>query len=206
MNTSPTIPVGYWQDANGSLIPVNKIKSVDKERHRVVTELCEQAEAESARLFGFKGAAMQAVNDFVDSSLSAYGVSLGGKKGNVMLHSFDGRYRIIRAMQEHISFDERLQAAKLLIDECVRTWSKGSNDNIKVLVNDAFQVDSAGKISTARVLGLRRLEIADEKWLKAMQAISDSMRVSGTKPYVRFYKRHDESGEYLPISLDVAAL
>ncbi|MGE0333192.1 MAG: DUF3164 family protein [Ramlibacter sp.] len=204
--TTPTIPAGYWQDANGNLIPTSKIKDVDKRRHKTVTELCEQAKAESARLVGFKTTAMQTVNDFVDASLAEYGVTLGGKKGNVMLTSFDGRFKIVRAMQEHIAFDERLQAAKLLIDECVRTWSKGSNDNIKVLVNDAFQVDSAGKISTSRVLGLRRLEIQDPKWLQAMQAIGDSMTVSGTKPYIRFYERDDASGNYFPISLDVAAL
>ena len=35
---------------------------------------------------------------------------------------------------------------------------------------------------------------------------SESMRVSSTKPYVRFYKRDETTGEYLPISLDVAAI
>lgn len=199
------IPKGYWQDASGALIPLSKIKEVDKDRSKTVEELCTQAKAESARLVGFKVAAMQAVNDFVDRSLSAYDVKHGGAKGNVTLVSFDGRFKIIRQMQATITFDERLQAAKLLIDECIQAWSKGSNANIKVLVNDAFQVDSAGKISTGRVLGLRRLEISDEKWLQAMQAIGDSMRVASTKPYIRFYERDDASGDYMPINLDVAA-
>ena len=83
---------------------------------------------------------------------------------------------------------------------------QGSNANIKALVNDAFQVDQQGKISTGRVLGLRRIEIQDEKWLRAMQAIADSMQVASTKPYIRFYERDDASGEYCPITLDVAAV
>lgn len=202
--TTP-IPSGYWQDASGNLVPISKIKDIDKDRSKTVADLCEQAKLESARLVGFKVATMQAVNDFVDRSMAAYKVKHGGNKGNVTLVTFDGRFKVIRQMQPTIVFDERLQAAKALIDECIQNWSKGSNVNIKVLVNDAFQVDSAGKISTGRVLGLRRLEISDEKWMLAMQAIGDSMRVASTKPYIRFYERDDATGDYIPINLDVAA-
>ena len=205
MTATIDIPKGYWQDASGNLVPISKIKSIDKDRTKVVTELCEEAKKASAALFAFKTTAMQAIIDFVDRSLAEYDVKAGGKKGNITLHSFDGRYKIVRQLQEKIAFDERLQAAKLLIDECIQGWSKGSNVNIKVLVNDAFQVDSEGKISTGRVLGLRRHDIKDEAWQRAMTAITDSMRVTGTKPYVRFYERDDHTGEYIAINLDVAA-
>lgn len=204
--TEKTIHPGYWEDANGALIPTSKIKEIDKDRHRVVTQLVEQAKVESSRLMAFKTTAMQDVNDFIERSLKAYDVKHGGKKGNVTLISFDGRYKIIRQMQESIVFDERLQAAKALIDECIQTWSKGSSLNLRVLVNDAFQVDQQGKISTSRVLGLRRHDIDDEKWVMAMKAINDSMQVASTKPYIRFYERDDRSGDYFPVSLDVAAV
>lgn len=205
------IPAGYWQDAEGKLVPVAKIKDIDKLRHKAVTDLCEQAKLASAQLAGFKLAAVEAVDNFVATSLELYGAGgggkkIGGKKGNVSLTSFDGRYQIKRAMADTIVFDERLQAAKVLIDECITGWSKGSNANIKVLVNDAFQVDKQGNISTGRVLGLRALAIEDAQWLQAMQAIADSMKVVSTKAYVRFYERDEASGEYQPINLDVAAL
>ena len=204
--TEKTIPHGYWEDASGALIPISKVKQIDKDRSKVVIDLCEQAKAESARLMGFKTTAMNAISEFIDRSLAEYDVKHGGKKGNVTLTSFDGLYKIVRQMQETISFDERLQAAKALIDECIQSWSKGSSANIKVLVNDAFQVDQQGKISTGRVLGLRRLDIVDEKWLQAMRAISDSMNVASTKPYIRFYERDEATGKYFPINLDVAAI
>jgi hypothetical protein len=200
------VPPGYWESAEGTLVPITKIKQVDKDRTKVVSELCEEAKKVSAALFAFKTTATQAVVDFVDRSLQDYEVQHGGKKGNITLVSFNGQFKIIRQMQATITFDERLQAAKLLIDECIQGWSKGSNANIKVLVNDAFQVDQQGKISTSRVLRLRRLDITDEPWQRAMQAISDSLKVSGTKPYIRFYERDDHTGEYQAINLDVAAL
>ena len=73
------------------------------------------------------------------------------------------------------------------------------------MVTDAFQVDKSGKINTARVLGLRCLEIHDPDWQKAMQAITESIQISGSKQYLRFYER-DEQGKYHQIPLDVAAL
>lgn len=69
-----------------------------------------------------------------------------------------------------------------------------------------LQVDKQGSVNTARILNLRTLKIDDEKWLRAMQAISDSMKVASTKPYIRFYELDERSGDYVPISLDVAAL
>lgn len=208
MTTETEVPRGYWKDAKGSLIPVAKVQEIDKDRSRTVEALCEAAKQHRASMASFKERAMLEVADFVVRSMEEYGVkrAAGKGKGNITLISFDGRYKIIRATQESIIFDERLQAAKALIDGCIQVWSKGSNGNIKALVNDAFQVDSVGKISTSRVLGLRRLNIVDEDWQKAMKAIEDSMQVASSKQYIRFYERNEATGEYLPINLDLAVV
>jgi hypothetical protein len=205
MTTNTETKKGYWEDASGSLVPEAKIKPIDKARHACVSELCAGAKSMSSAILAFKLIAIERVQAFIDESMQAYDAKLGGKKGNVTLVSFDGRYKIQRAVAEHIVFDERLQAAKSLIDECIVEWSKGSNANIKVLVNQAFQVDKQGQVNTGRVLGLRSLEITDERWARAMQAISDSVKVTGSKTYFRFYER-DDNGEYQPINLDVAGV
>ncbi len=205
-NQDQPIPKGYMKNAAGALVPEAKVKPIDKLRTMVTTSLCEEAKKLNAHMAGVKLEAMRMIDEFLEQSLKEYDVKHGGKKGNITLVSFDGRYKVVRQMAENIVFDERLQAAKVLIDECIHVWAKGSNANIKVLVNDAFQVDREGKISTSRVLGLRRLDIKDETWTRAMAAISDSMNVASTKPYVRFYERDDRTGEYVAISLDVASL
>lgn len=203
--TETTIPKGYWEDAKGALVPVDKIKPIDKARDKSVKTMIDQAKKLAEAIAMFKAAAMAEVTNFMDLSASEYGVELGGKKGNVTLTSFDGRYKVIRAIAETIAFDERLQVAKALIDERIHEWSKGSNANIKALVNQAFQVDQQGKVSTGRVLGLRTLSIDDPQWKRAMDAISDSMKTVSSKSYIRFYERDDASGEYRPIALDVSA-
>ena len=206
MATENTIPPGYWKDASGNLIPESKVKDIDKLRHQVVTDLCTLAEHARDGLAAFKLHAMQEVAALVATSMEQYGVKSGGEKGNVTLTSFDGKYKLVRQMQDRIVFGEQLLAAKALIDECVQAWSKDANDNIRALVNHAFQTDKEGKINTGRVLGLRSLDIQDEAWKQAMQAIADSTKTASTTPYVRFYERDEGTGEYKAISLDVAAV
>lgn len=200
------IPEGFWKDAKGCLVPESMIKPIDRTRDELARDLGLRAKAMSASLRDFKTTVFNEINAFVDLSAEQYDVKLGGKKGNLTLYSFDGAIKIQVAIAEHMVFDERLQAAKHLIDECIIDWSQGSRDEIKVLVQSAFQTDKEGKINTGRVLALRRLDIRDEKWQKAMQAISESLQVVGSKEYIRFYERVGDSDQYQPISLDLATV
>ena len=203
---TPTLPPGYWQDASGNLVPDSKVKDVDKVRHELVVNMCQQAQVLREQLAAFKLASMADVAAFVSMSMETYGVKSGGNKGNVTLTSYDGKYKLVRQMADRIVFGPELMAAKALIDECVHVWAKEANDNIKALVNHAFQTDKEGKINTGRVLGLRRLDIRDAKWQQAMQAIADSMQTASTTPYIRFYVRNDTTQNYTAIPLDMAGV
>ena len=85
-----------------------------------------------------------------------------------------------------------------------KAWSAGSRPEIHALINNAFQVDKAGKINTGRVLGLRRLDIHDARWQDAMRAIGEAVQVVGSKSYVRVYERIGDSDQFRAIALDVA--
>lgn len=183
MNQVVDIPFGFKQDAKGRLIPEAQIKPIELERDDLTKDLIEEAKALQIQMQAFKRKAFADVAAFIQLSAEQYDIQLGGNKGNVTLLSFDGTYKIVRQNQDSIRFDERLAAAKALIDDCIQSWSEGSNSYIKILVNDAFQVDKEGKISTGRVLSLRRHDIQDERWQKAMQAISDSIMVTDSKNY-----------------------
>lgn len=206
MTKPQEIPAGYRQDGSGRLIPEAMIKPIDLTRDALVIELVNKAKATNDVLREFKLGAAADIEAFVDLSLEQYQTKVGGKKGNITLFSFDGKFKIQIAIAEHIAFDERLQAAKALIDECIISWAKGSSPEIQTLVQDAFQTDKEGKISTGRVLALRRLDISDEKWQMAMKAISESVQVVGSKEYIRFYERVGNTDKYQPINLDFAAV
>jgi hypothetical protein len=199
------IPEGYMQDAQDRLVPVGSIKDVDKARDSLVREIAGRALALREAMKGFRDDVMGDVAAFVQLSAEQYGAKVGGDKGNLTLTSYDGAFKIQRQVSETLVFDERLQAAKTLIDECITEWTEGSRDEIRALINDAFQVDKEGRINTGRVLSLRRLKIEDGRWHSAMQAVSDSLQVAGSKAYIRVYARRGD-GKYEPIALDLAAL
>lgn len=195
----------YMQDAAGSLVPMANIRPIDMNRHELVMEKIAKVKTLQKQLHDLKYELLDDIGAFVELSAERYGVKLGGKKGNVTLASFDGRFHITRQISEHLVFDEGLQAAKALIDECLRSWTEGSPTELRALVDHAFQVDKEGRINTGRILGLRRLSITDERWMRAMAAISDSLQVTGSRSYVRVYER-DAHGKTQVISLDMATL
>ncbi len=206
MNHESTAPDGYMRNAAGHLVPQEMVKPIDRARDDLVRELHQRAKhfSDAARIF--KEGVFADIEAFVDLSAEQYGVRRGGRKGNVTLLSFDGSIKIVRAMAENITFDERLQAAKALIDECFTDWTSDARPEIKALIDRAFEVDREGNIRTGAVLALRRVNIEDERWRRAMSAINDAVQVIGTKAYVRVYERVGDTDKWEPIPLDVAGV
>lgn len=200
-----TIPAGYRADARGNLVPEKNIRPIDQARDGLVGELAAEAKKLNALLAAFKLRAHADIAAFVQLSAEQYRVAVGGKKGNVTLIAFDGRFKIIRQIQESIRFDERLQAAKALIDACLIEWTEDASPEIRAIINDAFRMDQQGNIRTGQVLSLRRLQIDDDRWQRAMLAIGEAVQVVGSKSYVRVYER-DDKGKYQPITLDMAGV
>ncbi len=198
------IPEGYMKNPEGALMPVDKVKPEHRLEDDTVRRLISQAKAVSAELSKFKDIATGDAQTFRAMVAEKYGAKKGGAKGNMTMRSYDGALMVQVQVSDTIDFGVELQAAKELIDECIADWSEGSNDNIKVLVNDAFRVNKERNIDTGRVLGLRRLDIKDPKWLKAMDAISDAVRVTGTRSYIRFYETNAK-GVRQAIPLDLAS-
>jgi hypothetical protein len=199
-----TIPDGYKQNAVGHLVPIEAISELDKTRDELVMELVAKAKDVNGVLTKTKADMMADIGAFVELSAEKYNAKVGGNKGNVTLLSFDGRFKVVRSVQDTMVFDERINTAKAKVDQCIHNWSQGSRVEIKALIEHAFQVDKQGNISTARVFGLLRLDINDPSWLDAMKALRDSIQVVASKSYVRVYERESSDADYKPIALDIS--
>jgi hypothetical protein len=200
-----TIPEGYKRNAIGHLVPIEQIDEIDRLRDDFVRKAVGQAATVSETLASYKAQLSGDMQAFLDLSSEKYQVKSGGAKGNVSLMSFDGRYKIIREIAERLDFDERLQAAKALIDECLREWTKYAGSEVRTLIEDAFQVDVKGRINTKRILSLRKLKIEHPTWQQAMVAIGEAVTVTGSCTYYRIYKR-DENGKYHQLNLDFSGV
>ena len=201
-----TVPEGYKQNAAGHLVPLANISEQDQLRDQIVTALVPKAIALQKELKAFKALALKDISELIQIAGERYGINLGGKKGNVTLYSYDGRYKIIRAFRELLTFTEELEAAKALIDSCLARWTEGANDNIRAVVGQAFRTNTQGEIKTGKILELMRLDIKDEEWQRAMTALKDALQSTGTAVYVRLYERIDDTDQYRSIPLDIAAL
>lgn len=197
-------PALYRKDHRGAYVPIEQVRDIDLARDELVKEKAVKIEAAQAGLKALRDELMADIAAFVQLSAERYGAKIGGDKGNITLMSFDGVYKLRRATSESMSFDEGLHAAKALIDECLEEWSKDTGP-LRAIVEQAFDVNKEGRINTNAILSLRRHNIDDERWQRAMQAISDSLQVQDSKAYVRLYKR-DKTGKYVAVPLDMSAL
>lgn len=202
----PHIPEGFMQNAAGHLVPADQVREQDLLRDALVNDLTPKAIALHTALAEFKTAALQDIDDLVAIAGDRYGVKLGGKKGNVSLTSYDGRYKIQRAFREVVAFTEEIEAAKELIDRCLKRWTEGANQNVSAIVSQAFRTNSKQEIKTGKVLELMRLNIEDEEWQLAMQALRDALQNVGTAVYIRIYERIGQTDQYKPIPLDLASV
>ncbi|HBK4588528.1 TPA: DUF3164 family protein [Klebsiella michiganensis] len=195
----------YMKDRKGRLVPISQISDYDLAMDSFVREQVSAAKIKRDELSEFKRRAFDECYAWLDLVAEKYGRTRGGAKGNVTFSSFDGSEQITIRVQETLTFGPELQIAKDLFDECVTEWSKDANVNLRAIVSDAFQVDKEGKLNTGRILSLRRVKIQDERWIKAMDAISESLQVAMSKTYINFREK-DKSGKLVNIPLDIAAI
>lgn len=195
----------YLEDAQGRLVPLKLVNKVDLERDKLVRKLVEEGAKISAELTDYKRRALEACAAFVERSAKEYETTLGGEKGNITLSSYDASVRLTLATHERLHFDERLQVAKKLVDECIKKWAKGTRAEVRALITDAFKVDRKGRLDTGRLLSLRSLDIKDDQWRQAMAALSDAVTVSRSQQYLRLQRRRDDGG-YDPIPLSLASV
>lgn len=202
---SPEQNPDYMKDAKGRLTPKHMIKPQELLEDQTVRKIIEEyARPLSAQLDRFLGHTFEDVATFMDILAEQYNATRGGKKGNVTLTSYDGCLKVIVQVQDTLTFGPELQIAKVLFDECITAWSADANDNIRALVGHAFQVDKQGQINREALFSLRRLDIKDDSWKRAIQALNDSIRTQGSKQYIRFYERAQPNDAWKAITIDLA--
>ena len=179
----------YRKDARGAFVPEESIRALDLLIDGEVRKIIGFARALSAQIARFRGHTFDDIGSLQALVAQEYGAPLGGQKGNITLTSFDGLMKVQVQVQDQLDFGPELQAAKRLVDECLTDWASESRAEIRALVTRAFQVDQDGRINRAEIFMLLRVEIEDERWTRAMQAVRDSIRVIGSKTYVRFADR-----------------
>jgi hypothetical protein len=195
----------YMRDAKGALVPLSLVKPQHSLEDELVRKVFGFAEELSGQITRFKAHTFEDVASFQSLLEQHYGARAGGAKGNVTFQSYDGTRKVQVQIADQLSFGAELTVAKKLVDECLIEWGAESRPEIRALVNRVFSVEKEGQINRGELFSILRLDIPDERWQRAMDAIRDAIRVVGTKAYVRFYKRDAADGPWRAVSIDLAA-
>ncbi len=194
---------GRWINPTGEAVPSAYVPKTDKLRDATVERLIKEARQINDRLTKFRLKAFAAIEKYLTQVQEIYGVDQRTKQGNKQLSNFSNTLKVDLQVNKYITFDDKLSLAKSLIDKCLTNWSEGANQKLKIVVMDAFRVDKRRQLDKAKILGLRKLNIQDADWKKAMTIIADSITVIGKREYIRFWQKNQQ-GEYETISLDIA--
>lgn len=209
----PALPPGvqeingrqYLEDAKGKLVPVDLVKPADRLEDEMVRKVMGFAEDLNAQIARFLGHTMEDIGSLVALLDQEYGVAKGGAKGNATFTTFDGLMKVQVQRADLVEFGPQLQSAKKLIDEYLNELTSDSVPEIQTIITRAFNTDKEGQVNKAELFRLRRLDITDERWTRAMAAISDAVRVIGSKEYVRFYRRDRQDARWAAVTIDLAS-
>ncbi len=193
-------------DAQGQSVPVSYVKPYDRERDRVARRIGKRFQDANAYLARVKAATLADI-----AGLQAFGIKdgagLGGAKGNVQFTSFDAQIRVRLDARTMVEFDDRFRQAQELIFEYADELAGATGEqDIVTIIRAAFKPNAGGMLARSRVMGLFRLNIKAEKWLRAMDLLKECQFVKCGKTYLYVETRNTASGDYEMIPLDIAAI
>jgi hypothetical protein len=194
----------YMRDAKGNLVPLENVKPQHKLEDETVRKIVGYAEELSAQISRFRNHTFADLLSLTALLAQEYDSQKGGKKGNTTFQTVDGCRKVQVQVSDFIDFGPEIQIAKSLIDECLNEWAADSRPEIRSIVTRAFNTDKEGQINKSEIFMLMRLEIEDARWQRAMTALKDAMRITGSKSYVRFYRRDQPDADWQAITIDLA--
>lgn len=199
---------GFWINGRGEAVHKDMIKANEQLRDELVERFIEAAKNLSGLIAVFKTEVNEQVDGYFNLLLQNYNLDekAKSKKGNLQLENFSSTAKIEIRVSELLTFDEKLQVAKMKIDEYLKEATKDASVEIQTLIMKAFEVDKKGNIDSKKIFALKSYEIRDPRWLEAMEIIDESKQVSSTKSYIRFYVRENTDQDWQIVPLDIAGV
>ncbi len=194
---------GNWLNSQGNPVAASYVTPRDKKRDAMVERLVKKALACQQKI--------AALRREVDEEFEAYMNYVATKHnmqpnpgGNQQFTNFSGNKRVSVKRQGYIDFNEDINLAKQVIDGCLEKWSEGGNNNLKVVVFDAFKVDKKNQLDKQRILDLRNYNVKDKDWDKAMKLIDSAIYIASRKDYAGFQIREGKNQPWRTVPLDIA--
>jgi hypothetical protein len=193
---------GDWLDYKDRPTPQRFIEKTVKRRERAIDKMFGGAENISSRMLQLKLKVVKTFDDYLNYLAEQNDASwMSNSKGNISLTNFDHTRQVVRKNATRIEYDENINLAKQVADDFLREQSKGAPANLRVLVNEAFEVDKKGRVSPDRIEWLARIQIKHAKWQKFQELVAKSRAIAGSKVYYTLRHRETATDEWQTIKL-----
>lgn len=200
------IPPGYVMDAKGNFIKEGNMKDEQREEDALVNTLFPRAMALHDEIAMFKYDAMKAVEDVVRKLVTDYGIKRFEKiKGNVAFTTFNGKYRVERAIQEKIEYNATIEVARQTFDQYVEVLEQQSGSDAKAFIQAAFSMKD-NQFNVAKLVDLCNKNIDHPLYKKATTALREALFVGSSKAYLRFYIRNEQDDSWTAMPLQFSSI
>jgi len=196
---------GNWKDPRGKVVPPEHIPAMTKKREYTVERIVKDALNLEKKMVASKKKALAKILDYMAKLQDAKGVK-ANSKGNITLTSFDGSKQVELAMDDIITFNEEFPLAKAQIDLCLRKWATNANQALVAVVEQAFNVDKAGRVNKQAILKLRQIKVKDADWRKAMQLLVESIEIKGSRQYLNIRVRDNATAKFRTVKLNFSSM
>ncbi|MDR1975573.1 MAG: DUF3164 family protein [Campylobacteraceae bacterium] len=199
---------GWWFNYRGDAVHPDLIKADEKLKDELVEKILARAIEERERIAQFDKWVDESAGSFMSLLMDVYGIDAKRqtKKGNLTLENYSKTAKLEIRAQDSVTFDEKLQIAKMKVDEYLEDITSNSTPEIRTLITRAFEVDKKGKIDAKRIFDLKNYDIPDLRWKEAIAIIDDSKQITHTTTYKRFYIRDSVDKPYKFVAIDIASV
>lgn len=187
---------------------IHKRNRYEKDRDVLIKSLSAKARMISQNLEEFKQNTFEQLDTFKAQMLEYGNVKTSGK-GNFTIKSDDGLLKVEFSNQIKKEFDERAEAAALLMDEFLQDFVKKKDRKSYALIQSLLTRKGADKnfdVNLINRLEKMRDEFDHPKWTEALDLFKESYRETGSARYVRFYQQNPSSQAWEMIPLNFASI
>lgn len=202
---------GYMVDAKGNLIAEANVKIQDRLMDQTVRKIVEYGSELSEQIARFKGHTYDDIETFMQILRDEHGIEkTRSQRGNMTLMTFDGLTKVSIKIKDEIKLGAEIQIAKEQLDVLIEEWSEGASEQLRTLINSAFDTSKEGNINLHEILRLRRMEFngedgkPDPRWQAVQALITDSIRSIGSKSYITIHTRKKPDGAWSMLPLNLA--
>jgi len=195
-----------WYDESGNPIQVNRLSKTEKLMERTSGSLLREAVRLHNDLAKFKAQIHKVCEEVYELYYRERGLEPKGK-GNFTFYNLDRTIKVEVNINETIEFDELgISAAKQLLDEFLSDNITTKDDVIKHLVLDAFTT-TRGKFDRKKIMNLLRYraKVKDDKFVKALDLLQQSIRKPNSRVYFRIWQR-EKGGQWENIDLNFSSV